>query len=868
MVAVYAHAEFVVETESIAGATEQYVEVTWSAESGWLYFAQASETLEDESWDYLPEAIDGTNVLGVLTFFPERPEEPATRFVRVIRTADLGGSGESQDNDLDGLTNAEEFANLTDPLDADTDDDGLPDGWEVAHGLAPLSADAGGLFQGGPTTNIEAYQAGVQGVPNASMANYDGDDLANVVDADPNDAVINWRAGPPPRFVIVELDIPNVEDLQLIDFTPQGTIWFRRLSSQTNVVVDRSLQVHEFPAEAQSEGEFGAYGDTLVAESVPGYRLQSGVNEECLWDPQANSYTTWQCPTGYHDDLCDERDGLLLGTNWQIPLSSGGGVKQSPNGSPLPDDDSIGSSNARIEANKNVVSDLAYWRWDGQLDEYSSPAVLPSGSAVRSATVVQSLEGHPPHEWSLVAAGSAGVLVSRNGGEFLPSTEGGSLHGGTVSGVTRQGWAIDSAASRIWANGAWNELTDLVGTPTPEQAEWLDILDSGLGVARFRRLGEAWRIALLPPVEIAIPQVLQNGNEVEGKLAVATELKIAKMQGGEIIDPGPNASSGEYRINEDKDRFYVRLGGIAEDSEVSVLLQTGHAQPEYRDPATRIDLVYDQVEKLFTTKSMVLVADDNDDAHSQDLAGEEDDMFVDEFVGDRSHKSALNGIVRIASVKINGNEHPLSLDLPIKARKQLTVKIYRVKKLNAGLPMVPDAVVNEHIKALKERYAQVGLQIVVDGPLIKEIPNSINLDDGYQIQDDGIPGIVEEEGAFLEAVATEDDGDIEVFYVPFIADISSPEEESTAGYSYVPSKLGEALESVHNNIVMSGNATRYVLAHELGHILLNSGSHDTAYHLMSETVNVLKQDDFINDKRFRSGEEAVILQHAQVKAAP
>ena len=67
---------------------------------------------------------------------------------------------------------------------------------------------------------------------------------------------------------------------------------------------------------------------------------------------------------------------------------------------------------------------------------------------------------------------------------------------------------------------------------------------------------------------------------------------------------------------------------------------------------------------------------------------------------------------------------------------------------------------------------------------------------------------------------------------------------------------------------MSGNATRYVLAHELGHILLNSGSHDTAYHLMSETVNVLKQDDFINDKRFRSGEEAVILQHAQVKAAP
>jgi hypothetical protein len=50
---------------------------------------------------------------------------------------DTGDNGAAGDPDTDGLTNAEELANGTDPNDSDSDDDTLPDGWEVDGGLDP-----------------------------------------------------------------------------------------------------------------------------------------------------------------------------------------------------------------------------------------------------------------------------------------------------------------------------------------------------------------------------------------------------------------------------------------------------------------------------------------------------------------------------------------------------------------------------------------------------------------------------------------------------------------------------------------------------------------------------------------------------------
>ncbi|MBM3768308.1 MAG: hypothetical protein FJW32_23235 [Acidobacteria bacterium] len=52
----------------------------------------------------------------------------------------VGGSVATEDPDKDGLTNAQEITNGTDPLNGDTDGDGWPDGLEVTLGSSPRNA--------------------------------------------------------------------------------------------------------------------------------------------------------------------------------------------------------------------------------------------------------------------------------------------------------------------------------------------------------------------------------------------------------------------------------------------------------------------------------------------------------------------------------------------------------------------------------------------------------------------------------------------------------------------------------------------------------------------------------------------------------
>jgi hypothetical protein len=160
-------------------------------------------------------------------------------------------------------------------------------------------------------------------------------------------------------------------------------------------------------------------------------------------------------------------------------------------------------------------------------------------------------------------------------------------------------------------------------------------------------------------------------------------------------------------------------------------------------------------------------------------------------------------------------------------------------------------------------YARIGLEIKVVGPAIKEIPDTVNLDDGYQIQKEGQPGTTEEEDKFLEAVATETDQDIEVFYVRRIYNIDDPDNPNL-GYSYMPAGFPMS-ERIHNNVVVSGTATRYVLAHELGHILLNLVGHKGPGHLMNARVWEIFPDDFLNRKRLGKSDEQAIWKHPLVK---
>ncbi len=66
------------------------------------------------------------------------PEEIAEAFNPTVKAA---GKWEERDTDNDGLTDMEEYALGTSPINWDTDGDGLSDFWEVINGMNPMKAD-------------------------------------------------------------------------------------------------------------------------------------------------------------------------------------------------------------------------------------------------------------------------------------------------------------------------------------------------------------------------------------------------------------------------------------------------------------------------------------------------------------------------------------------------------------------------------------------------------------------------------------------------------------------------------------------------------------------------------------------------------
>jgi hypothetical protein len=466
-----------------------------------------------------------------------------------------GVSLEEWDTDGDGRSNAAEINGnpQSNPLLYSTSGTGISDGWAVTHGLDPNDPSIGGLqFQQSGLTNLQASQAGVQAHPNATVDDRDGDLVPNEDDADPDDRVIDWRPGSHPSFAVIELGVDDVEELRLDDFTEKGTILMSRIQNYAavgRVVIDSEQEVHVIRAgrPTAEEPDFACYASALVGDRVPGARLVGGSEQEFLWDPADNTFTPWQCPTGYHSDLRDERGGLLIGGNW-LSHSATPGLRRSPNGDLLPDDEILNSWDARIEANGNVLSDKAYWRkvpllgFPPSIGYLGDPVVLPESYWIASATLEQSgVAGM--QKWNIVA-GLGGVMVSKNDGTFVKAK--GSLPGGFAYGATKQGWVVDQAFDEIWANGEWHDLKDCLGDPQIVEATGLGILDTGLAVARIRRANGPLKIALLLPVELGVD------NNRDGTLAL-----------GVAADQTTAAKPYRFWLNNDDDR------GWAEDTYIA-----------------------------------------------------------------------------------------------------------------------------------------------------------------------------------------------------------------------------------------------------------------------------------------------------------
>ena len=164
--------------------TPEAVTVSWPTVIGKQYTLHFSPDLAEESWLTVDQPFIGDGDIHEFHFLIAGAADK--RFWRVAVS--------DTDTDGDTLTNAEEHELGTNPDSSDTDGDGKADDEEVEDGTEPNNPDT------------------------------DNDTLADGIDADPNEALVDWERASEAQFLLIDIDAPAAQFPR--DLNDKGEVLF------------------------------------------------------------------------------------------------------------------------------------------------------------------------------------------------------------------------------------------------------------------------------------------------------------------------------------------------------------------------------------------------------------------------------------------------------------------------------------------------------------------------------------------------------------------------------------------------------------------------------------------------------------------
>ncbi|MEO5915685.1 MAG: hypothetical protein ABIS50_15735 [Luteolibacter sp.] len=885
--------------------------VEWYGKTGRSYFIQVSDPADHlKKWNWAP-VIEGGNDESI-SYEVDGTADKA--FYRLQYTDQTAADLDTADFDGDGLTNLAEITpdstngTQTNPLDTDTDHDGLTDKFERDHGLDPTDngtldpnngpngdADGDGVSNldeqtdGSDPTNPDSDGDGltdgqekeIGSNPNSSSSDTDG--VPDGEDADPSEPLVNWQRAPESSYVLIDIEVPSDAGFPR-DLNDKGEVlfdngiwaggeWIPKTPPAATGIIPETVSV-AFPDGIPYEVLFSGWSyfnndrklmqvAALHPTDGPGVDIntfcpifwpagQSSANliletADC-WDPPMSLASALgvstagdmavrvlpQAPFGSTQTERIERydtdgasAGTMDGTDGYHPKGEYGYGQMTSSGWVV--------SNLTREATETQSGGDKLGLWNASNASVPLPAEAGGWSYPVTATDL-------PTGKVAVIAGQSSV-----GSVFLPDAADHYQYVSSLSSQHLQQFAGDGTAmtndGKLWRNGKLIPMRELCES-------FGDLLDGGwtLNPLKANKHGmyliqatnadqTETKTVLLPRLEI-----------VDANMNGAKELKVAKMSENGVLSG--TESSTSFDIEKDSDRFYIRIPGGATFGNVSVKVSTtDNPDSSYNDDTTQVDLHADGEDAI--SKSMLLVSDNVDDDYAVD-------GITDGSIGDRTYKIQLGGNFKIESIKIADTPWKL-LDIkapvPVKKTVTLGVIILRNKAQSlGGTPLILEDAVESQLKIALERYAQTGIKLEWSIST-QDPPVGVDLSDGLsEFIDIGTPTSEEIalcNGPFVTAALD----DVQVIYLNKLSPAGS------IGETFISAGFGAP---VSDNIIITQEAGPFTLAHELTHLLENTGAH-TATTINLRRLGVSVENKIGASKRLtmEQGEQMKKSSHAK-----
>jgi hypothetical protein len=358
-------------------------------------------------------------------------------------------------------------------------------------------------------------------------------------------------------------------------------------------------------------------------------------------------------------------------------------------------------------------------------------------------------------------------------------------------------------------------------------------------------------------VDIEVPKVDSEGNEISGEFVPTDELKIAKWENSFFGSANKPTLKNNF-IDSDVDRFKVSFPMKPDLGTIKMKLSVKEGNQTI-DDATEIELNETPAGSgNYESDTMILVFDNVDD--DLVIAGVSDDEL-----NDRTHKATVNSKVILHYEDL----FEFSVDVFKKGKITITPTIVRLHSGGPRSTLSFSALATMH--QAEEAYAQVGIDFDIKPTVTIDPPAGVNLQDAHGVT------VLDESGALtpevLALVGTDSHDDIRVYFVNKIY---------SAKYNDSGFLDGGSIGGTNNILIATEDGAPdgivsfedYNFAHEITHQLTGMG-HPNWLTERDQFINLLWSiteggiatdlDDPVSPRRLNREQEALMHNHESVK---